>query len=101
MLAWSASEAVIRDLLTAEGIPNDSITSAGFVLDQAVFNGIISRDDHDLLNHFLKYRNAIVHGFIAPDFNENLVTELLETIKRIEKEAAMDNPSNGQPPSTS
>ena len=100
LLAWTAAEATIRDLLAAEGIPSDGVTSTGFILSKAVYEGVISRSHQAELNRLMKFRNAIVHGFAVPDFNEILVTELLETIRRIEREAAVDDHSNGQAPSS-
>ncbi len=99
LLAWSTVEAVLRDILAADGITTDSVTATAFVLSQAAHEGIILPDDQAELRRFQKYRNAIVHGFTIPDFSEHLVTELVDTIKRIETEAALDDPSNGQPPS--
>ena len=49
LLAWSASEAVIRELLVAQGVSSKSITSPGYVLDQGVYHGVISRNDYDSL----------------------------------------------------
>ena len=94
LLAWSASEAVIREFLTAQGVSNTSITSPGYVLDQGVFHGVISRDDYDTLTRMGKYRNAIVHGFGTDDFSDELVTDLIETTRRIMTTATLDDGSN-------
>ncbi len=94
LLAWSASEAVIRELLTAQGVSDTSITSPGYVLDQGIYHGVISRDDYDALTRMRKYRNAIVHGFGMDDFNDELVTDLIETIRRIMATAPLDGGSN-------
>ena len=83
LLAWSACEAAVRELIAAEGVSDTRITSPRFVLDQAVFRGVISRGDYDNLVGMLKYRNAIVHGFNPGDFQAALVTELIETVRRI------------------
>ncbi len=83
LLAWSASEAVIRELLTAQGVSSASITSPGYVLDQGIYHGVISRDDYDALTRFRKYRNAIVHGFVMDDFSDELVTALIAAVRRI------------------
>ncbi len=90
LLAWSASEAAIRELLSAQGVSKPSITPPRFVLDQATFHGIISREESDKLSHMLKYRNAIVHGFGTDDFGDDMVTDLIETIRRITADAAID-----------
>ena len=98
LLAWSASEAVIRDLLTAQGVNSTGITSPGYVLDQGVFHGVISREEHDALSHMRKYRNAIVHGFVADDFSDELVVRLIETTKQIMTNATRDDGHNGLTP---
>ncbi len=95
LLAWSASEAVIRVLLAAQGVSSTSITSPGYVLDQGVYHGVISRDDYDALTRMRKYRNAIVHGFGADDFDEGLVADLIATIRRIMTTPALRDGSNG------
>ncbi len=98
LLAWSASEAVLRDILAADGIPTEGVTATEFVLSQAAYEGIISPEHQDVLRRLRKYRNAIVHGFTIPDFKKDLVAELLDLIRRIEAEAVLDEPSNGQNP---
>ncbi len=95
LLAWSASEAVIRALLAAQGVSSTSITSPGYVLDQGVYHGVISRDDYDTLTRMRKYRNAIVHGFGTDDFNDDLVAELIATIRRVMTTPALRDGSNG------
>ena len=83
LLAWSACEAAARELIAAEGISDRRITSPRFVLDQAVFLGVISREEYDNLVGMLQYRNAIVHGFDPGDFSVEFVTGLIETVRRI------------------
>ena len=83
LLAWSAGEAAIRELIAAEGVSDRRITSPLFVLDQAVFRGVISREEYDSLAGMLRYRNAIVHGFSADDLSDDLVAELIGTIRSI------------------
>ena len=94
LLAWSASEAAIRDMLTARGVSNTSITSPGYVLDQGVFHGVISRDDHDTLTRLRKYRNAIVHGFGTDDFSDDFVADLIETTRGIMAASTFDDDSS-------
>ena len=83
LLAWSACEAVTRRWLEAEGFAIRRITKAGYVLDTAVFHGVISRDDYRYLTDMMKYRNAIAHGFDANDFSDDKVTELLDYVRRL------------------
>ena len=83
LLAWSACEAAARELIAAEGISDRRITSPRFVLDQAVFLGVISREEYDNLVGMLQYRNAIVHGFDPGDFSVEFVTGFIETVRRL------------------
>ena len=83
MLAWSAYEGTARELIATEGVLDTGITASGYVFDQAIFRGLISREEHNTLTEMRKYRNAIVHGYITDDFSGELVIELIETIRRI------------------
>ena len=83
VLAWSALEAATRLLITEQGVSNSDITKPGFVLDQAVSLGVISREEYGNLTQMQKYRNAIVHGFSLNDFDDVLVTELIETVRSL------------------
>ena len=83
LLAWSALEAATRALIAVQGVSDKRITSPRFVLDQAVFHGAISREEYNALIRMLEYRNALAHGFGVDDFSDNLVTDLIETVRRI------------------
>ena len=83
LLAWSACEAAIRNLVADHGVSSKNITRAGHVLDQAVFLGIISRDDYQYLKEMNKYRNAIVHAFSVGEDGDEMVTDLLKTVRRM------------------
>lgn len=96
LLAWSACEAVIRALVEAEGVSNSSITRPGYVLDQAVYIGLISMDDYNYLTNLQKYRNAIVHGFTASGFSEEMVQGLIETVRRIAMNGSVNEDGSDQ-----
>lgn len=83
LLVWSAFEAATRELIAAEGVSITRVTKSGYVLDQAVYHGIISREDYDYLADMRKYRNAIAHGFGVNGFNDDKVTELIEVVLRL------------------
>ena len=88
LLAWSALEAAARASIKPQGVSDTRVTSPRFVLDQAIFHGVISRDRYDALVRMLEYRNAIAHGFSIDDFNDDMVTELLDATRRITADAA-------------
>ena len=83
LMAWSALEAAMRALVENHGVPITRITSPQFLLDQATFHGLISRDENSELRHMLKYRNAIVHGFGTDDFDDELAAGLIDAARRI------------------
>ena len=83
LLVWSAFEAATRELITAEGVSIERVTQSGYVLDQAVYHGVISRDDYDYLADMRRYRNAIAHGFDVNGFSDEKVTELIGFVVRL------------------
>ena len=95
LLAWSALEATLRQAVSLRDVSDPRMTSPRFILDQAVFQGVVERTDYDFLTGLLRYRNAIVHGFTIDDFSEDLVVALLETTSRIALDASnLDNPNS-------
>ena len=83
LLVWSAFEAATRELIAAEGVSIERVTQSGYVLDQAVYHGIISREDYDYLADMRRYRNAIAHGFDVNGFSDEKVTELIGFVVRL------------------
>ena len=83
LLVWSAFEATTRELIEAEGVSITRVTKTGYVLDQAVYYGVISREDYDQLADMREYRNAIAHGFEVNGFSDEKVTELIEVVRNL------------------
>jgi uncharacterized protein YutE (UPF0331/DUF86 family) len=82
LIAWSTSEAAVRLLATEEGLNLDRPVPV-VVLKQAVMNGVISREDYNFLEHAMKYRNALAHGYKVADLDPLLVKGLIRTTKHI------------------
>jgi len=82
LLAWSGLEATVRLLAEEEGISLDRFTPL-YLLKKAVTNGVISRDDYNLLMSALKYRNAVVHGFKVTSFDSDIARDLIVTSERL------------------
>ena len=82
-LAWSACEAALRALVADEGVSKPDITSTTYIINQARYLGVISKDDYLNLTDLQKYRNAIVHGFTHDDLNVEMVSELIQTTHRM------------------
>ena len=83
LLAWSAFEALLREMIEEEGVSVKRITTSGYVLNRAVIHGVISRDDYQGLAGMMKYSNAIAHGFEVNGFGDELVADLIGTTKRL------------------
>ena len=99
LLAWSALEAVIRETMAAEGVSKTGITVPSQFLDHALFHSVISRAEYENLTSVRKYRNAIAHGFNARDFDDGLVKELIETVRRIATTSSLSNDEDTDQPS--
>lgn len=80
LMAWSALEAAVRMVTEEEGTLLGGLTPT-HIVNQAVVNGVISRDDYDLLTDAMKYRNALVHGYKVTGFDPALVTALIGITK--------------------
>ena len=85
LLAWSACEAAVRVLTAAEGVDIRRVTHSGYILGQAVYHGAISRNDDAYLSDMLAYRNAIVHGFDVPDFDDERARELIVAARKLQQ----------------
>ena len=83
LLAWAACEATLRMLLTEHGEVEHGITTTNHLFNQATFLGILSREEYRHLTHVQKYRNAIVHGHSHGGFDEELVTDLVQDVRRM------------------
>ena len=83
LIAWSAGEAALRNLLADEGVAAERLAAPADVFSQSVFHGVISRGDYNYFAELRKYRNAIVHGFGVQDFDDAMAAALIATVKRI------------------
>lgn len=82
LLGWGTVEATVRLLAIEEKLALDRIAPS-YLLHQAVTNGVISREDYDLLLRGMKYRNALAHGFKIADFDVTLIRKLVDTTKHL------------------
>ena len=84
ILAWSACEAATKILLVNEGVPKEGITSTSYVVNQARYLGLLSKDDYLKLQDMQGYRNAIVHGFSHDEeIGKEQVVGLLEIARNL------------------
>ncbi|MCY4660218.1 MAG: hypothetical protein OXF93_10480 [Acidobacteria bacterium] len=83
VLAWSAFEAATRMLVAEQEESSREIHAPGYFLDRAAFLGLISREEYLRLIRVKQYRNAIVHGFSHDAFSEELVRDLVSSVRRM------------------
>ena len=88
LIAWSASVAVLRTLIEEHGITVKRVTNSAYIVDLAVIEGVISREDYEYLNDVMKHRNAVAHGFSVSGVNDEFVVNLLEVIQRLSLESS-------------
>ena len=93
MLAWSACEATVRSLAAAAGVDIQRVTQSGYLLRHAVYRDAISQDDYERLSKMLPYRNAIVHGFAASDFDARQVHDLIAVVRKLQRAAPAHAPA--------
>ena len=95
LLAWSACEASVRDLVATEDKVDLQVTTPEYILKQAVFQGLLPHDDYEELKSLQKYRNAIVHGFTVEQFTDELTMQLIETVRRMETAKTQQSNESG------
>ncbi len=80
---WAAADAIVRIILEEEGEEPPENVPSNAALSQIMWEGLIHRDDYEILRRILRYRNAYAHGFTTPDFDAALVEELIQTTKGV------------------
>lgn len=83
LIAWSRLEAIVRLIAEEDEVTLNQLDSPSSLLKQAVTNGLIAREDYQLLTRIVKYRNAVAHGFTTPDLDSMLVSNLIDTTERL------------------
>ena len=81
LLAFSAYEAIMRLLLQDSDRWDERIVGFGQMSEQAAARGVLSAEERDQLNRLWQLRSAIVHGYHAPNFNENSVRKLIDVVR--------------------
>jgi hypothetical protein len=82
LVAWAAVEAAMREAARREGILVDRETPR-FILKMLYSMGVISREDHELIDGYGRVRNAVVHGFEPPTLVAEDTQHLLNFAKRL------------------
>lgn len=81
LLAWSAAEAALRLLARRQGIELER-DYPSFIVKKLYSLGVLSREEYEVLQEGLRFRNSIVHGFRLPESKRAVVNELLTKVSR-------------------
>ncbi len=83
LFTWSLAEATLRLLANQEGLSLQKPESPVLLLKQLVIEGIISREQYQLLTNVFQVRNAIAHGFKATKQTQIDVLEFIKVIEQL------------------
>ena len=89
IIAWSALEAVVRNLSETQEDSSSNITTTAYTLERAFALGALSIEDYAQLVEMRKLRNAVVHGFSVKGVDESLVHGLVSTVRRLQSSVAL------------
>ncbi len=82
VVSWSAAEGALRLLAAREKVKIE--TESPVLIVKTLFSqGLLDREQYDLLERAIRYRNAAVHGFRAEGIHEAVVRGLVHFAKSI------------------
>ncbi len=79
LLAWSAAEATLRAVARRHNIALERDQPA-FIVKKLYSLGALGREEYEVLQEALRFRNAIVHGYRLPESKQTIVDELMNTV---------------------
>lgn len=79
LLAWSATEAALRLLARRQDIELER-DHPSFIVKKLYSLGVLSREEYEVLQEGLRFRNSIVHGYRSPESKRDVVNELLTEV---------------------
>jgi DNA-binding transcriptional regulator YiaG len=86
LLAWSATEAILRERARASAGMVESHFPSKRLFKEFYAIGSFSRSDYETLSRLLEMRNLIVHGFRAVDLSPKEVEKLFRFIAQQQEE---------------
>ncbi|RLC16295.1 MAG: hypothetical protein DRI57_11455 [Deltaproteobacteria bacterium] len=86
LYVWSANEAALRLVSERENI-DIKINNPLYIIKNLTTEGIISKNDYDMLMSARKIRNAIVHGYKPLGFKADIIYRLIHFIEDIMKQS--------------
>jgi hypothetical protein len=95
LLAWASIEALLRLVVSREGLPARGSDPAA-LMRRAASEGLIDQDDYASLSNAFKVRSAIVHGFRPGQGDQSTdAVRLTQSLLRISESllAELNNPA--------
>ena len=86
LVLWSAAEAVLRRIAQEESVRLE-VDSPGHLLKQLAVSGCISQSEYEVLRSGIEARNALVHGFDAPQVSQQLIDQIADVVQGLAGES--------------
>jgi hypothetical protein len=84
VIAWSAIETALREFGETGPTPVDYLGTSALLHDAYSVGAFdLGSEDFEILRAALQQRNAIVHGYRAPDNLGNLAARVIEIAERL------------------
>ncbi|MDM8551173.1 DUF86 domain-containing protein [Desulfobacterales bacterium HSG2] len=84
LYAWSVAEAAIRLIVQKEAITVKSDAPL-YLIKALATEGVISKDEYELLMSVVRTRNAVAHGYRMTEYNPDMVEDLIHTTEKLLK----------------
>ncbi len=88
LLAWSATEAVVRTLAVREQIAGEK-DAFEFIVKNLFAQGILERSHYETLTEAVKVRNTLVHGYREPQALATLLRRVITVTGQLLNEGAV------------
>jgi uncharacterized protein YutE (UPF0331/DUF86 family) len=82
LLAWTATEATLRQLAQRHNIKLKE-QSSNYIIKQLFSLGILDRSQFNTLDHAIRFRDAIIHGFRLNQIEPWTVQNLIDTARNL------------------
>jgi hypothetical protein len=82
LLAWSATEAVLRQLAADAELPVD-LSNTGQLIKSLFVYGVLDQAQYQGLQAGLQARNLVAHGYTPHEFNAQVVEQVIQLAEKL------------------
>ncbi|HEX5104117.1 MAG TPA: hypothetical protein VFV87_09920 [Pirellulaceae bacterium] len=82
LVAWAALEAAMREAAKREGIPLEE-RNPQFVLTTIFAEGLVSREDYEIVRQTMRTRNGVAHGLKERQLSSDIPSALIQIAERL------------------